>query len=71
MADCDSENADMDVDNEELELMMMDDKCHMIDKIRYLYNSVIKITHNIHSPVFNPDIFAYLTENDFIDWVVG
>jgi hypothetical protein len=53
----------------EPEISELDRKNEILDGIRYLYDNVVKTIHNVDNPVFNPDIFAYLTEDQFRNWI--
>jgi len=42
-----------------------------IDNARDMFNNLMAMVNDIHGPFFNPDMFAYLNADQFVDWLIG
>uniref|UniRef100_A0A6C0C8H9 Uncharacterized protein n=1 Tax=viral metagenome TaxID=1070528 RepID=A0A6C0C8H9_9ZZZZ len=49
----------------------LDADCKYIDAVRNLYQELMMMVNDVDSPMFNPDMFAHLTADQFVDWVVN
>jgi len=49
----------------------IDNNCKCIDEIHELYKYLLALVNDVDSPFFNPDMFAYLTADQFVDWIIS
>jgi len=49
----------------------IDNNCKHIDGIHELYKYLLALVNDVDSPFFIPDMFAYLTTDQFVDWILS
>lgn len=47
------------------------DEFEYIDNARDMFNNLMAMVNDVHGPFFNPDMFAYLNVDQFVDWLIG